>query len=112
MNESLKYANVVTPKPGEKWVRRSADERLKLVEEAVAKDSLSSRGIIKPLSAGSNGNIVFQFTEPVGPECRGTILLDLEEYLKVAIDPGVYVSLEPLGDRNSLRNLRGIEVKS
>ena len=37
---------------------------------------------------------------------------DLEAFLKESIDPGLVVWLEPLGDRSSLRNLRGIEVKS
>jgi hypothetical protein len=32
--------------------------------------------------------------------------------LKAHIDDALTVWLEPLGDRNSLRNLRGIEVKS
>jgi hypothetical protein len=36
----------------------------------------------------------------------------LEDYLKESIDAGLVVWLEPFGDRNSLRNLRGIEVKS
>ena len=43
---------------------------------------------------------------------RGPLLLDFEVFLKEAIDPGLVVWLEPLGDRNSLRNLRGIEVKA
>ena len=52
-----------------------------------------------------------KFTEPHGPEIRGTKLLDLEELLKENVDLGITIWLEPLGDKNSLRNLRGIEVK-
>lgn len=48
---------------------------------------------------------------PVPADKRGTLLLDLEASLKESIDPGLVVWLEPLGDRSSLRNLRGIEVK-
>jgi len=42
---------------------------------------------------------------------RGPFLLDLEDYLR-EIDQALVVWLQPLGDRNSLRNLRGIEVKT
>jgi hypothetical protein len=43
---------------------------------------------------------------------RGTFLLDLESLLKSQIDNGINIWLEPIGDKNSLRNLRGIEVKN
>ena len=35
----------------------------------------------------------------------------LEEDLKLNIDKGLTVWCEPLGDKNSLRNLRGIKIK-
>jgi hypothetical protein len=42
---------------------------------------------------------------------RGSLLLDFEECIKKNIDQGLTVWGEALGDKNSLRNLRGIEVK-
>ena len=67
--------------------------------------------IIDIVDARPDGQVIVKFTEPVGPEIRGTRLLDLEEILKANVDPGITIWLEPLGDKNSLRNLRGIEVK-
>ena len=40
---------------------------------------------------------------------RGKILLDLEDYL-CNINPKIRVWHVPLGDKNSLRNLRGISI--
>jgi hypothetical protein len=56
--------------------------------------------------------VIIRFTEPVDVSKRGLLLLDLEEALKREIDQGITVWVEALGDKNSLRNLRGIEVKS
>ncbi|WP_156302385.1 hypothetical protein [Methylogaea oryzae] len=52
-------------------------------------------GLLQPLSAGE----------------RGTLLLDLEAFLKETVEPSLAVWLEPLGDRSSLRNLRGMGGK-
>jgi len=56
------------------------------------------------------GSVYVSFTDPVGPSKRGTLLLDLEELLKSEVDIGLNVWCQPIGDRNSLRNLRGIEI--
>ena len=108
----MRFANAVTPTPRLNWMQMSVDNRLGLVGSALATNPVSMDGLLVPIAANQDGHVVFQFTETVGPERRGTILLDVEDLLKKAIDPGLFVSLEPLGDRNSLRNLRGIEVKS
>jgi hypothetical protein len=63
-------------------------------------------------AAKGDGQVVVNLTESLPAGKRGQLLLDLEEFLKNEIDPGLTVWLEPLGDRNSLRNLRGIEVKA
>ena len=64
------------------------------------------------VEAKPDGQVIIRLLEPVPADKRGTLLLDLEAFLKESIDPGLAVWLEPLGDHNSLRNLRGIEVKS
>jgi hypothetical protein len=63
-------------------------------------------------AAKEDGQIIVNLTEPLSAGKRGQLLLDLEAFLKESIDPSLAVWLEPLGDRNSLRNLRGIEVKA
>ena len=37
-------------------------------------------------------------------------LLDFEEWIKKMLDTGISIWHVPIGDKNSLRNLRGIEV--
>ena len=69
-------------------------------------------GVINVVAAKQDGQIIVTLEKPMPASKRGPLLLDFEVFLKEAIDPGLVVWLEPLGDRNSLRNLRGIEVKA
>ena len=53
-------------------------------------------------------NVYVNFLEKVSPSKRGTILLNLEdEFCKV--NNKIRIWHIPLGDKNSLRNLRGIK---
>lgn len=63
------------------------------------------------VAAKLDGQVIARLLKPVPADKRGTLLLDIEAFLKESIDPGLVVWLESLGDRSSLRNLRGIEVK-
>jgi len=58
-----------------------------------------------------NGHVVVSLKKPLSASERGTLLLDLEGYLKANVDSGITVWLAPLGDRNSLRHLRGMVMK-
>lgn len=62
------------------------------------------------ISANKNGHVVIEILKPLSASIRGKLLLDFEEYLKSHVDPGITIWLAPLGDKNSLRNLRGIEM--
>lgn len=112
MNLNLSHAATATPVPSEAWHRMSDVERLVVIERTLAAHSSGLGANLVVSGAKQDGQAIFHFGEPVGASRRGSILLDLEELLKATIDPGITVWLEPLGDRNSLRNLRGIEVKS
>lgn len=103
----------ITPTPGLSWVNDSDEGRLACIKQSLFKSSQEAtfKDKVDIIDAKKDGQVIVKFLEPFGPEIRGTILLDLEEYLKGMVDPGLTVWLEPLGDRNSLRNLRGIEVK-
>jgi hypothetical protein len=111
MSSSLCYANTDTPAPSHAWRQLSDDERLALVNNALSNRIDSSSKIIVISEAKQDGQVIVNLLEPVPADRRGTLLLDLEAFLKESIDAGLAVWLEPLGDRNSLRNLRGIEVK-
>lgn len=110
-NEMLKHADTDTPLPGPEWRRLSDTERRSRVEN-VLRDNQVFNSAIVVVEANKDGWVITQLAEPMPASKRGTMLLDLEEFLKKAIDGGLVVWLEPLGDRNSLRNLRGVEVKS
>lgn len=109
---NLEFAGVSTPTPGNLWRDRSDRERLLQVENALATRMPALQDVVCVVDARSDGQVIVSLRVPVPADRRGTLLLDLEASLKDLIDPGLVVWLEPLGDRSSLRNLRGIEVKS
>lgn len=104
-------SNVETPASGDAWRAMSPAQRLERVKELLV-SSPSSASLLEVAETREDGQVILRFTEPVGPERRGTILLDFEELLKREVDAGLTVWLEPLGDKSSLRRLRGIEVKA
>lgn len=106
------YANADTPTPGHAWRQQSDDERLELVNNTLNTQMESVNKILVVEEAKLDGQVILKLLEPVPADKRGTLLLDIEAILKESIDPGLVVWLEPLGDRSSLRNLRGIEVKT
>ena len=112
MVSNLCYANVDTPKTSLSWSQLSDDDRLVLVKNNAYAKMPSSRSILEVVEAKLDGQVIVKLLEPVSANKRGTLLLDFEKFLKESVDPGLVVWLESLGDRSSLRNLRGIEVKS
>lgn len=109
---NLKYAETTTPSPGSAWRLLSDAGRLTLVTSALRAETADLSNVIVVAAAKLDGQIIVNLREPIPATKRGTLLLDFEASLNGAIDPGLVVWLEPLGDRNSLRNLRGIEVKA
>ncbi len=109
---SLAEARANTPSPSPGWRQLSERTRLACVMKALDTGLAAAYGNVVIAAANSDGQIIVSLVEPMPAGARGTLLLDLEAFLKGAIDSGLVVWLEPLGDRNSLRNLRGIEVKA
>jgi hypothetical protein len=68
--------------------------------------------LVAPTRTLSDGQVYFSFKNPLSSSDRGILLLDLELFLKENIDSGIVIWCEPIGDKNSLRNLRGIEIIS
>lgn len=112
MGNNLSYANTDTPAPAQAWRQLSDAERLALVNNAIDAKMATLTKILVIVEAKLDGQVIVNLPEPVPADKRGTLLLDLEDFLKESIDPALVVWLESLGDRNSLRNLRGIEVKA
>jgi len=109
---NFEFAHSPTPKPEPSWYQLSDRERLLRVETALAASPPALPDLVSIVEARSDGQVIVSLRAPVPADKRGTLLLDLEASLKESIDQGLVVWLEPLGDRSSLRNLRGIEVKS
>lgn len=112
MGSNLQYANAETPKPSMAWIGLSEGERIARLQEAVAGGMPSITQLVAITSAKDDGQVIVSLQESLPASQRGVLLLDLESFLKGAVDTGLAVWLEALGDRNSLRNLRGIEVKA
>ncbi|MCG3771946.1 MAG: hypothetical protein JW384_03145 [Nitrosomonadaceae bacterium] len=104
----LEYANADSPIVGEKWVSLDSSERLELVSTAIAQNERFC--FITPTQARENGQVFVTLEEPLSASERGLILRAAEAHLKVVVDSGVTLWCEPIGDKNSLRNLRGIQV--
>jgi len=100
-----------TPQCGEVWLGCSSAQRRDLAK-AVIGQLPQCRALVEVVHLQDNGQVTVCFREPVSADLRGGLLLDLEAALKEHVDPGLTVWLEPLGDKNSLRKLRGIDVRS
>jgi len=110
MNKLFLHVRTDSPRVSCNW--RVADLQ-KLKNEMIEKLNLYSKKyeFIEICELKKDGQVIVNFRCPVSADKRGVLLLDLEEMLKNEFDQGVTVWLEPLGDKNSLRNLRGIKVR-
>lgn len=100
-------ASQPTPTPGPTWLKLSSDERLALIHEALERASADFTTRVSLLEAQNDGQLILRLVNPMPASERGPFLLDMEAFLKDAVDEGITVWLAPLGDRNSLRRLRG-----
>ena len=112
MGNNLSLAGVDTPTPTPEWVGRSEAERLSLLARTMASKSAAFQERLSVTQAKDDGQVIVKLKESLPAGERGTLLLDFEAFLKEAVDPSLAVWVEALGDKNSLRNLRGIEVKA
>jgi hypothetical protein len=111
MDRVRHYANVPTPNPGATWAALDERQRVDQVKNKLMASSASFLSQIEIITAKADGQVIVHMKQSLPASERGPFLLDLEDYLR-EIDQALVVWLQPLGDRNSLRNLRGIEVKT
>jgi hypothetical protein len=103
------YSTAETPVPGNEWITSSQNERMELVRNAWKEIEKYSN--LTVIDCRSNGEVFVEMKEPMSSNQRGTFLLDAEQVLKKQVDEALTIWLEPLGDKSTLRNLRGIKVK-
>ena len=111
MDRVKHYADVSTPSPGAAWKALNERQRVEQVKKKLEASPRQFLSQIKIVTAKGDGQVIVHMKQSLPASQRGPFLLDLEDYLR-EIDQALVVWLEPLGDRNSLRNLRGIEVKA
>ena len=68
--------------------------------------------IVQIILASKNGQVVVRLLKNLSPAERGNFLLDIEFLLKKKLDDAIFINVEPMGDKSSLRNLRGLTIKS
>lgn len=112
MNSKLQYATYETPTVSAAWAGYSDAERIAHIKSAIENAGPRFSEAVEVVGAKKDGQVVLHMLRTLGASERGTLLLDLEDCLKKTIDQGLTVWGEALGDKNSLRNLRGIEVKT
>ncbi len=111
MDRVKHYADVPTPTPGTAWTALNERQRVDRVLNKLQASSDQFIAQIEVVTAKADGQVILRMKQSLPASQRGPFLLDLEDYLR-DIDQALVVWLEPLGDKNSLRNLRGIEVKA
>lgn len=103
------YSLIETPKPSEKWVNLEPLDRIQLCKTKLKNKITQFHFEI--LDAKDDGQVIIEFENTPSANERGMLLLDLEELLK-SIDDALTIWHVSLGDKNSLRNLRGITLKN
>jgi len=99
-----------TPLATDEWKKMPQKERVSLLMVAFNSFEERFRNNLDLIFAHENGEIIFRFKNEPAPAERGEILLNLEFVLKEKVFDFLYISIEPLGDKNSLRRLRGIDI--
>jgi hypothetical protein len=110
MNKQLENAVLDSPSPSKKWREMSHDDRKTFLND-ILKQRSDFYENFEVAYTKDDGQVIVKMKNSLKPSERGTLLLDLEELFKLEIDQGINLWVEALGDKNSLRNLRGIEVK-
>lgn len=97
-----------TDQVSDNWKGSSQEDRLSRIRLAV--ETSRFHDLFDFTRATDSGAVYLTMLTPIGPRDRGSILLDLEVFLKTSVDKGINIWCEPIGDRNSLRNLRGVQI--
>lgn len=104
----IDYAETETPTPGSNWLKIEEGTRIQEVEKSLA--LMATPPDVRVTRARANGDVFVELEQALSPGQRGIMLRELELWLKNHVDEGLVVWCEPIGDRNSLRKLRGIEI--
>jgi hypothetical protein len=102
------FSNSITPSTSQDWKQKSEENRIELVSKELKKNILYKN--FEVIKAPDNGQIVFKIEQTIPANKRGLLLLELEEMLKSAVDKGITIWCEPVGDKSKLRQMRGVKI--
>ena len=105
------YAEVESPSPSVEWLNLSGLQRIEKIKQVINMANPDFNKQLLVVAAKKDGEVVVRILNPLTASVRGSLLLNFEEFIKKNIYQGLTAWGEALGDKNSLRNLRGIEVK-
>ena len=104
------FSNLKTPITSQDWKRESEENRIKSVSKELKKNILYKD--FEVIKVPDNGQIVLKIERIIPANERGLLLLELEGMLKSAVDKGITVWCEPVGDKSKLRQLRGVKINA
>ena len=111
MNKDLfACVSVDSPQPSKLWLAWSPLERGAAIRKCIDSDDRYAEALTF-VEARLDGQVILNLHAGVEVSTRCDLLLDFEELLKDTVDPATTVWLEPIGDKSTLRRLRGIEVR-
>ncbi len=111
MNKDLfAWVSADPPQPSKVWLALSPLERVAAIRKCMDSDIRYAEALTF-VEARSDGQVILNLHPGVEVSARCDLLLDFEELLKEKVDSANTVWLEPIGDKSTLRRLRGIEVK-
>ena len=108
----VSFSDVSSPVPGDDWSSLTRGERIDLIKKSIQNFALSVDIDIDIDEANKGGQISVLINNTLSAGERGPLLLNIESFLKLNVDNVITVWHAPIGDKSSLRNLRGIEVLS
>ena len=103
------FTSAATPTTSKDWVVKSEKDRIEMISKELNKNILYKG--FEVVKVPDNGQIVLRIEKVIPANERGLLLLELEAKLKL-IDNGITLWCEPVGDKNKLRKLRGIEINT
>lgn len=103
-----RFASTETDSVSSEWKNLDQNSRMSKVMKVLEGTKYAELFVLSRIT--ETGAVYVTMLQPLGPSSRGSILLDFEEFLKEEVDRGINVWCEPIGDRNSLRNLRGVQI--
>ena len=104
------FSNLTTPITSQDWKQKSEENRIKSVSKELKKNILYKD--FEVIKVPDNGQIVLKIERIIPANERGLLLLELEGMLKSAVDKGITVWCEPVGDKSKLRQLRGVKINA